>query len=71
MDGQPRLEDLVRKTLAANRHLPRRTIDFRVLDHHVVLTGVVPTCHQKQLAQDALLALDGVESVHNDLDAIY
>ncbi len=51
--------------LAANPHLPGRRVEFEALQGKVVLRGVVRTYYQKQMAQETLRRIEGVQHIEN------
>ncbi len=46
----------------------RRRLRVETLDKRVILRGVVGSYYQKQMAQEALRRLDGVDEVENELE---
>jgi osmotically-inducible protein OsmY len=61
------LESLITLAIARHPHLKRRKLRFETQQGHVVLRGVVGSYYQKQMAQEAVRRLDGVDSVENHL----
>ena len=49
-------------------YLQSRNLRFEASDGRVTLHGRVGTWYQKQMAQESLLRLDGVDAVHNQLE---
>lgn len=61
------LEDKVLTALERNPHLRGRTLRFETESGRVTLRGVVRTYFQKQMAQEALRRVDGVDEICNEL----
>lgn len=53
--------------LERSPHLNGRKLRFETEDGRVTLHGIVPTYYQKQMAQEALLRVEGVSKVENQL----
>jgi len=71
---QPSLDVLDEKVSAALRtspHLPSRNLRFKTSDGRVTLHGQVSSWYQKQMAQETLLRLDGVDRVENNLEVCW
>ena len=64
----PPLEDKVLVALERNPHLLGRTFRFETESGRVTLRGVVRTYFQKQMAQEALRRVDGVDEICNELE---
>lgn len=62
------LAERVHSILEQNPHVPHRNLRFETNDGHVVLKGVVRSFYQKLMAQEALLRIEGVEQVENQLE---
>jgi osmotically-inducible protein OsmY len=62
------LETLIRSAIAEHPHLKRRKLRFEAQQGKVVLRGVVNSYYQKQLAQEAVRRLEGVDAVENQLE---
>ncbi len=54
--------------LTANPHLFGRKFDYEADAGTVVLTGKVNSYFQKQMAQEAIRRVDGVEQIDNQLE---
>ena len=52
-------------------HVASRDLKCVVHERQVTLRGVVRSYFQKQMAQEAVQAVDGVESIENQLDVSY
>ena len=64
------LEQLVHSALARNTHVRGRNLDIEVNEDRVVLKGVVGTYYQKQIAQETIRSVDGVNSIQNEIEVI-
>ncbi|MGH7136005.1 MAG: BON domain-containing protein [Pirellulales bacterium] len=62
------LAERVNSILEKNPHVPHRYLRFETNAGHIVLKGVVRSFYQKLMAQEALLHIDGVEQVENQLE---
>ena len=62
------LNDKVLSALQCNPHLSRRNFRFETEQGRVTLRGVVRTYYQKQMAQEALRRIDGVDEIFNELE---
>jgi hypothetical protein len=67
IDALP-LEDRVLTALTRNPYLPGRTLRFEAAEGRVTLRGVVGTYFQKQMAQEALRHVAGIEEIANELE---
>ncbi len=61
----------VSSAIQSNPHLIRRRVHFETQGGRVVLRGTVGTYYQKQMAQEALRRLDGVEQIENNLEVAW
>jgi osmotically-inducible protein OsmY len=59
--------DEVRSAVHADPHLARRNLHFEHRDRRVTMRGTVESYYQKQLAQETLRRIDGVEEIENRL----
>ncbi len=62
------LESLVSLAIERHPHLKRRKVHFETHAGRVVLRGTVNSYYQKQMAQEAVRRLQGVEGVDNQLE---
>lgn len=62
------LEDRVGTALERNPYVARRNLRFETEAGRVKLRGVVGTYFQKQMAQEAIRRVDGVDEIHNELE---
>jgi osmotically-inducible protein OsmY len=61
------LDDRVGSALERNPYLRRGILRFETSQGRVTLRGVVASYHQKQMAQEALRHIDGVQEIANEL----
>ena len=64
----PCLADEVRNALRKSPYLLRKPMDVEEEKGRIVLRGNVESFFQKQMAQETLMRIDGVESVDNLLE---
>ena len=62
------LDQKIRSTLGGHPHLTGRKLHFENNAGHVVLRGTVASYYQKQMAQEAVRHLSGVERIDNHLE---
>jgi osmotically-inducible protein OsmY len=62
------LDDKVLIALERNPHLLGRTLRFETESGRVTLRGTVRTYFQKQMAQEALRRVEGVDEIYNELE---
>ncbi len=62
------LGEKVTHALRKNPHLQARNLRIEASDGRVTLRGKVTSWYQKQMAQETLLRLDGVDRVENHLE---
>ena len=60
--------DRIHLVLSRQPHLLGRAIRVEVIDREVLLTGSVRTYFQKQMAQESLRGVDGLERIVNRLE---
>jgi len=65
------LEDKVLCALERNPRLARRNLRFETEEGRVTLLGVVHTYYEKQIAQETLRHVDGIEEIHNELEVTW
>ncbi|MBI3468193.1 MAG: BON domain-containing protein [Planctomycetes bacterium] len=61
------LSDRVLCALESNPHIRRRTLRIETSEGRVVLRGTVGSYFQKQMAQEALRQVDGIDAIENQL----
>jgi len=71
MIDTPPLDDRVLTALEDNPHVRNRKLRFETEQGRVTLRGVVGTYFQKQMAQEALRRIDGVEEITNELEVCW
>lgn len=59
-----RIDCAVRRTT----QLTRKRLEYEAVDGHVVVRGIVGTYFQKQMAQEVIRRVDGVQRVENLLE---
>lgn len=62
------LDALISSAIEGNPHLKRRNLRFETQEGRVVLRGTVSSYYQKQMAQEALRRLKGVDQIENQLE---
>ncbi|MFZ5832874.1 MAG: BON domain-containing protein [Planctomycetota bacterium] len=62
------LEYRVHRALSTNPYLGRRKLRLETHEGSVVLRGIVDTYFQKQMAQEALRQVEGVDQIVNELE---
>ena len=65
------LRDRVEKAIEDAPHLNRQHLRFEANEGHVTIKGTVGTYFQKQMAQEALRRIDGVEAINNELEVCW
>ena len=66
----PSLADRVDKALITNPYLAGRTLRFETDGGRVTLRGHVGSWYQKQMAQELLRRVEGVELIDNMLEVV-
>ncbi len=66
--AEDRLHEDVHVAIRENPHLSRRQLRFEAADGRVTLHGIVGSYYQKQMAQESLRRVDGVEEIENRLE---
>lgn len=61
------LADLARTALEQSPHLSRKQLRLEARKGRIILRGTVASYYQKQMAQETLRKLDGVEEIENHL----
>jgi osmotically-inducible protein OsmY len=64
----PPLFERIHDALLTNPHVPSRQVQIEAADGRVVLRGNVKSFFQKQMAQEAVRRVDGVERIDNLLE---
>ncbi len=65
------LQDKVLCALERNPRLARRNLRFETREGRVTLLGVVRTYYEKQIAQETLRHVEGIEEIHNELEVTW
>lgn len=65
-----RLNDRVLTALERNPYLAGRQLRFETDHGRVTLRGVVRSYFQKQMAQEAVRRIDGIQEIHNELEVV-
>jgi osmotically-inducible protein OsmY len=63
--GTAHLMDQVRLAVHAEPHLARRNLQFEHCGSRVTVRGTVESYYQKQLAQETLRRIDGIDEIEN------
>lgn len=67
-DGMASLEQQLSAVIVRHPHLYQRKVFFRTDQGHVVLQGRVKSFFEKQMAQEALRSIQGINSIDNQLE---
>ena len=67
MKSTPPLGDRIFTAISRNSQLAGRNLRFESHEGRVRLRGEVPSYYQKQLFQETIRYLDGVEQIENEL----
>ncbi len=62
------LDQKVLMALERNPYVSQRSLRFEMAEGRVTLRGVVRSYFQKQMAQEALRRIDGVQEIYNELE---
>jgi osmotically-inducible protein OsmY len=65
---EQRLQERIYSALTSNPYLPGKRVDCRTDQGQVTLSGNVSSYFQKQMAQEAIRRLDGVQQIENLLE---
>jgi len=65
------LNNRVAMALARNPYLTSRQLDFDADEQQVTLRGEVGSFFQKQMAQEMLRGVDGVNAIRNELEVVW
>lgn len=69
-DRRHSLSELVHSTLSRSPYLTGRNVRIEVVENDVVLSGVVQTYYQKQMAQETIRNMDGIGRVENRIEVV-
>lgn len=64
------LEKRIARALFRNPYLPKHHLRFETHAGRVVLRGVVRSYFQKQMAQEAVRKIEGVQEICNELEVV-
>jgi len=62
------LDSLISKAIQKSPHLKYRNVQFETQEGRVVLRGTVGSYYQKQMAQETLRRVEGVDQIENHLE---
>lgn len=65
------LFDRIHRALSTNPYVPSRQVSVEAAEGRVVLKGSVGTFFQKQMAQEAIRRVDGVQMIDNLLEVTW
>ena len=65
------LSDLILSALQQSPFLAHRKLRFEAEQGRVVLRGVVNSYYQKQMAQEALRGVEGIDQIENQLEVCW
>jgi osmotically-inducible protein OsmY len=65
------LEDRLHNALERNPYVGRRTLRFETSEGRVTLRGSVGTYFQKQMAQEAIRHVAGVQEIANEVEVCW
>ena len=65
------LEDRVLTALEQNPYVSRRNLRFEAAEGRVILRGRVASYFQKQMAQEALREVEGIDEIANELEVCW
>lgn len=69
-DMDTQLYGKVNKALKRNPYISGSTLSFETLEGRVILRGVVPSFFQKQMAQESLRSIEGIDEILNELEVL-
>jgi osmotically-inducible protein OsmY len=70
-DKPAKLDDCVETALLKQANVPQRNLRFEASDGRVTLHGTVHSYYQKQMAQEALRRLEGVQAIDNKIEVCW
>jgi osmotically-inducible protein OsmY len=70
LDEDLRLAERIKCALHATGYGALRVVEVSVTTRIVILVGIVPSYHLKQVAQATALAVPGADRIHNGLDVV-
>ncbi len=66
--AQPTLSTRISSAMKLHPHLSRRNLQVETQEGRVVLRGTVKSYYHKQMAQEALRRVEGVDEIENQLE---
>ncbi|MCS7238085.1 MAG: BON domain-containing protein [Thermoguttaceae bacterium] len=69
-NGTSDLEKRIARALFRNPYLPKHHLRFETHAGRVILRGVVRSYFQKQMAQEAVRKVEGVQEICNELEVV-
>ncbi|WP_339733220.1 BON domain-containing protein [uncultured Gimesia sp.] len=66
-DHGHQLSELVKHAISASSLIANQSVQYKIEQEQVFLTGIVSSYYEKQLAQESVSRVDGVRQVHNRL----
>jgi osmotically-inducible protein OsmY len=69
--ANPLLFDRIHSALSTNPHVPSRQVRVEAAEGTVVLKGSVGSFFEKQMAQEAIRRIDGVQRINNLLEVTW
>ena len=70
MNGDTQLHFNVNKALKRNPYISGSKLSFEAVQGRVVLRGSVPSFFQKQMAQESLRSVEGIDEILNELEVL-
>jgi osmotically-inducible protein OsmY len=70
MNPQPPIADLAERLLRSNPYLTLKNVSCDWHDGVVVLRGCVPSFYLKQIAQEVVASVEGVERIENQIEVV-
>jgi osmotically-inducible protein OsmY len=67
---QPGLKELAERSLRRNPYLALKNVSCDSRDGVLVLRGYLPTYYLKQVAQEAVAHLEGMEAIDNQIQVV-
>jgi hypothetical protein len=68
--ARPAPPNLAERCLRSNPYLALRNISCEWLDGVLVLRGCLPSYYLKQVAQEAVASLEGIERIDNQIEVV-
>jgi len=71
MESVESLEDLATECFRYHSYSSLRAVSCKLIDGVMVLRGEVPSYYLKQMAQEAVLRLEGVQKIDNQIRLMF